>query len=149
MKRLDGIYKPTPAERIERDWQIWLGMINKYGPNGVAQKMVKLPSFRKYVQRYPYDLTSAQYDPLEGEDGYITIEAKQPSVEEDVGTRIEFEKAIDSLSAKTKKVWELLEQGKTHKEIVEILGLNTENASRWHKHQIKRALQSYLDEQDD
>lgn len=142
MRRLDGVYQSPVEQRLAREEAEWARLLQVYGVYGLTKKIVKLESFRKYIRRYPYDLTQAQYDDIYNEDGSVYIEALQASVEDEVDVRVGLDKAIDSLSVKQKKVWALMQQGYTHKQIKEKLGFNTENAVRWHKFQIKKAIEA-------
>lgn len=145
MLRLDGIHIDDDAayeleQRLKFEESQWAYMLSKYGAVILAQKITKLKSFRDYTRAYPYDLTQVQYDSLYAEDGQVLIEDKRPSVEDEVDVRMRMDKAIDSLSTKQKKVWELMKQGKTHEEIAKIMKFNSTGPARWHKHQIKKAI---------
>lgn len=140
-KHIDGIYQSPVEQRLAREEAEWARLLQVYGVYGLTKKIVKLESFRKYIRRYPYDLTQAQYDDIYNEDGVVYIEAKQPSVEDEVDVRMRVSMAVDSLSVKQKKVWDLMQKGYTHKQIKDKMGFKTENAVRWHKHMIKKALE--------
>lgn len=141
MRRLDGIYQNPLQAKYDAEQAEYNRLLAKYGAVILAQKITKLKSFRDYSRAYPYDLTQVQYDSLYAEDGQVLIEDIRVSVEDEVDTRMRMNKAIDSLSVKQKKVWDLLQQGKTHEEIAKIMKFNSTGPARWHKHQIKKVIE--------
>lgn len=125
----------------------WERMIAKYGVYGVAQKMVKTPGWRAYVQRWPFDYIQTRESTIGSDEAFETLADYGPDIVEQVDMRIKRERFIDSLSERQYKIWELYEQGKNPAEIKEILGYNTTNAIRWHKNQIKTKWVIVRDEQ--
>jgi len=141
MRHLDGIYQDQLQAKYDAEMAEFNRLLNKYGAVILAQKITKMKSFRDYTRAYPYDLTQVQYDSLYAEDGQVLIEDVRASVEDEVDVRMRMNKAIDSLSVKQKKVWDLLQQGKTHEEIAKIMKFNSTGPARWHKHQIKKVIE--------
>lgn len=135
---VDGIIGPRKVDGVHlssEDCDRWEAMIKKYGMHGVAKKMMKLPSYRAYEQRYSFDYSQTWDDT--SDEGLANIPSPGPDLVELVDIRIKRQKLIDSLSERQKAIWDLYEEGKSPAEIKEILGYNTTEAIRWQKHKIK------------
>lgn len=118
-------------------------LIEKYGYHGLAKKVMKLPSYRAYVQKWPFDFTT----PIESLEG-IEDEVEQGgiSVEDEVAARIDVQTLEAGLTPKQVAVYNLIIQGLKHAEIKDIEGFNTESAVRFHKHTIKKKYNQIKDE---
>lgn len=112
----------------------WETMYKKYGPLGLASKMVKTPAYRAYVQKWPFDYTK----PILGEDAYLDRDSGAVDIVDEVDTRIRYKEFLSLLSPRQLDIWLLYADGKRSYEIMDILGYKTTGAVRWHKHEIKK-----------
>jgi predicted Zn-ribbon and HTH transcriptional regulator len=120
----------------------WDRMYKKYGPYRLAQKVMKTKSYREYIRRYPFDFREPVI-PLDE----IEINAKIPGPEEHTDQALEMDKLLDSLTDHQKKVFELLQEGRTNSEIEDIMQFNTNSAVRFQKHAIKQKYNQIKDSQ--
>lgn len=124
-------------EEIARKWD----EINKeLGDFGMAELVSKTKSYRAYDQRWPFDNMAKWGDNLPLED--LKKESQSASVEDEVADRMDTQKLIESLTPRQKKIFDALREGLNSVEIEVSQGYNTNNAVRWHKHQIKKKYNS-------
>lgn len=123
----------------------WDAMVRKYGAYGMAKLIMKTPSYKAYVQKYPFD-HSETWHTIKSTDDLLGIGDGAISVEDEVISRIQFDELIESLTPKEREVFDGLLDGMTNSEIERIYRFNTNNAVRWHKHQVKRKYYNLRDE---
>lgn len=111
----------------------WERMYKKYGPIRLAQKMMKTKAYRDYIRKWPFDYREPVI-PLDE----LELNGRSPSLEEQTDQTMEMEQLLESLTPHQRKVFELLEEGKTNSEIEKIMGFNTNSAVRFQKHAIKQ-----------
>lgn len=117
---------------------IWQRMNAKLGDYGMADLMSKTKSYQAYDRRYPFDTMINRNDVLDITDPLLQIQSDQASVEEEVADRLDTERLVAELSPRQRAIFDALRDGATSIEIEVEQGYNTNNAVRWHKHQIKK-----------
>jgi predicted Zn-ribbon and HTH transcriptional regulator len=127
-------------DKADEIFKKWDEMHKRLGLYGMADLLIKTPSWRAYDQRWPFD-NMATWDSNSDIVDYRE-EAKQPSIEEEVGDRLLTEELIRNLSPRQKKIFEAIRDGQSSVEIEIEQGYNTNIAVRWHKHQIKKKYKS-------
>lgn len=120
--------------------QEWDELLNRLGIYGLSELMQKTPSFKAYEQRYPLDNIVNRTELLDITE--IQIQDTKPSLEEEAAERLETEALIANLTPRQKEIFDALYTGKTSLQIEIEQGYNTNNAVRWHKHQIKKKYKS-------
>lgn len=129
--------KLTP-QQIAQVLDDFEAMVQRKGAYKVAEKMMKLESFRKFSQKYPYDNAQMWRDTVRVEDIADFLPDRAVSVEEEVSIRMEMEELEDSLTPRQDQVLNGLISGMSNTEIEAAFGFKTNNAVRWQKHQVKR-----------
>ena len=124
----------------------WDNMVKKYGAYGMAKLIMKSPSYRAYVQKWPFDFSETWQNIKSTDDLAETLDDGMISVEDEVLSRLQFDELLESLTPKEREVFDGLLDGMTNSEIERIYRFNTNNAVRWHKHQVKRKYYSLRDE---
>lgn len=123
-------------ERFDEIADKWDKMHKKYGLYGMADRIIKTPAWRAYDNRWPFDnmvTWESNGDILDFKE-----EAKQPSVEDEVADRLLTQELIDNLTPRQKLIFEAIRDGQSSVEVEISQGYKTNNAVRWHKHQIKK-----------
>ncbi len=123
-------------DRADQIFKKWDEMYNRLGLYELTDLLIKTPSWKAYDQRWPFD-NMATWD-SNGDILDFKEEAQQVSVEDEVSDRLITEELIKSLSPRQKLIFEALRDGSNSVEIEQDQGYNTNNAVRWHKHQIKK-----------
>lgn len=131
-------------DRFEEIAQAWEDMNSRLGDFGIADVMAKTDSYKAYDTRYPFDTMLKWEDNIDLSDPTIQIQAVQISVEDEVSDRLEIERLVANLTPKQKLIFEALRDGENSVQIEIEQGYNTNNAVRWHKHQIKKKYNSIL-----
>lgn len=106
----------------------------KYGDHALEKKLLRLPSVRKFYQRYSIEDAATRVDIDElysHDDGSLHME-------DQVAARLELEQLEASLTPRQLRIFTLYKQGKVPREIKELEGYNTENAIRYQKFLIKK-----------
>lgn len=134
--------KDKALAKIDAQLNKFNALIDKYGYHGLAKKVMKLPSYRTYIQKWPFDFTT----PIESLEDAGEIEEVGISVEDEVAARLDVQTLEDSLTPRQVAVYNLILQGLKHAEIKDIEGFNTESAVRFHKHSIKKKYNQIQDE---
>lgn len=124
--------------RFEEIAQKWEEMRKRLGDYGMAELVTKTKSWREYDNKWPFDMMATWQNNLDITDPALQIQSNQASIEEEVADRLDTERLIAELSPRAKKVFEALRDGATSVQIEYEQGYNTNNAVRWHKHQIKK-----------
>lgn len=125
-------------DKFEEIAQKWDKMRNRLGDYGMAELVTKTKSWRAYDQRWPFDNMATWQNNLDITSPELQIQSLQASIEDEVADRLDTEMLIAELSPKAKKIFEALRDGATSVQIEVEQGYNTNNAVRWHKHQIKK-----------
>ena len=115
----------------------WEQMYHKYGSYGLAKKMVKLKSWRDYVQKYPYDYIQSWSAVKQLDELADFLQDESISVEDIVSSKLDYENFVTTLTPKQAMVWEGLIAGMSIPEIEAGFGFGANATVRWHKHQIK------------
>ena len=111
----------TPEEVLEH-CDAWDEMYKRLGMYGMAKKIMKMKSYRDYVQKWPYDFTTK----VESLDD-IDTEYNGVSIEEEVSIRMELDELEKELTPRQKEVYEGLKSGMDNSEIESAFGFNTNN----------------------
>lgn len=125
-------------ERFNEIADKWESMRNKYGDYKMAELLSKTPSWRAYDQRWPFDNMVNWQNVLDITDPLLQIQSDQASVLDEAAEKLDTEKLIANLTPRQKKIFDALYDGASSVEIEITQGYNTNNAVRWHKHQIKK-----------
>lgn len=146
------------TSKQEQENIIWFEMFHKYGPIKLAQMVNKLPSYRKYMQRWPFDGAEAPFSldfllPHAGEQDSTTTAVEMV---EDTGPSLEVEYTSDEFNAGFKatltkrqlRILELVEQGYKPKDIYQQLGYKNTGGVRYIKWAIRQKYYKYQAEQD-
>lgn len=140
---VDGITEPkrlSPEELaavIERQDKViahFDALRRKYGDHSLEKKLLRLPSVRKFYQRYSIEDAAARVsidDLFSQDDGSLKLE-------DQIAAKMEMEALEGSLTPRQLKIFKLYKQGKNPREIKELEGYNTENAIRYQKFLIKK-----------
>lgn len=131
--------KKRTVEEVLAQCDAWEAYVKKHGRFEVARRISKLPSYRAYVQKWPIDYTERWDTILSVEDMRDFLKDPAPPVEKEVSDRIDAQLLERRLTPKQKKIWSAYREGKDNNQIMDEQGFKTDNAVRWHKHQIKRA----------
>ena len=123
-------------DQADKIFEKWDKMLIQLGTYGMAKLVIKTPSWRAYDQRWPFDNMATWDNNLDIQD--YKEQAEQVSVEDEVADRIMTQELIKNLTPKQKKIFEAIREGQDSVEIEKSQGYKTNNAVRWHKHQIKR-----------
>lgn len=126
--------------KFEETAKAWDEMNRRLGDYKMAELVSKTKSYKAYDQRWPFDNMAKWGDNVGLED--LKNEAQGATVEEEVADRMDTEKLINSLTPRQKKIFDALREGLNSVEIEISQGYNTNNAVRWHKHQIKKKYNS-------
>ena len=116
----------------------WDSMLAKYGSYKMAEMVTKTKSWRLYDQKWPFDNMINWAHVLDITDPLLQIQAEQASVEDEAAERLDTEALVANLTPRQKKIFDALYNGQSSVEIEISQGYNTNNAVRWHKHQIKK-----------
>lgn len=129
-------------DRFEEIAQRWDEMQAKYGIYKMAALIAKTEAYKAYDMRYPFDNMINWANVLDITAPLLQIQSNQVSVEEEAASAYDTERLIAELSPRQRKIFEALRNGDTSVEIEIEQGYNTNNAVRWHKHQIKKKYES-------
>lgn len=124
----------------------WDAMVRKYGAYGMAKLIMKTPSYKAYIQKYPFDFSETWHTIRSTDDLADTLDGHTISVEEEVQSRLQFEELMAKLTPKEHIVFEGLLDGMTNSEIERIYHFNTNEAVRYMKHRVKRKYHAIRDE---
>ncbi len=124
----------------------WDAMVQKYGAYGMAKLIMKTASYRAYIQKWPFDFSETWQNIKSTDDIVDTLDDGTISVEDEVQSRLQFDELLNSLTPKEKEVFDGLLDGMNNNEIERIYHFNTNNAVRWHKHQVKKKYHNLRDE---
>ena len=136
--KIELYWREDSTERIIAHCDAWDAMYKKLGIYQMANKINKSRAYRIYKSRWPHDKETKMVIQSMPED--IEIAWNAPSPEEEAQDSYNTQILIDNLTPKQKKIFEALRDGKNSVEIENEQGYNTNNAIRWHKHQIKKKL---------
>lgn len=144
---MDSVSKP---EQSRRDFET---IQRKYGSFELARKIAKLPSYRAYAQKYPYDGSerpvSLDMEVVGDYSGIALVDLLPSNAAHQEPAQIDSEfiaafKRI--LSPRQLQVTELLEQGYKPKEIYKMLGYKNTGGVRYLKWAIRRKYEAFKQE---
>ena len=116
----------------------WDRMYKKYGPINMSKKMMKTPSYRAYINKWPFDFRYTI-----GDIDDIDTVSNSPSLEDEMNSKLDLETFENKLTDRQMDVWQGLKDGLNSSEIEQAYNFNTNGAVRWQKHQIKTALKNH------
>lgn len=135
-------------EQLEADNQEFYRLYAKYGPSGLAAKIFRLKSYKKYIQRYPFDGAEAalsldfELPNNVGEPSDVAVVDTLPDdkpllVEQAISSDFDSEFKL-TLTKRQLRVLELLEQGYRPKDIYKRLGYKNTGGVRYIKWAIRQ-----------
>jgi DNA-binding CsgD family transcriptional regulator len=146
------------AMNMEQENITWFRLFRQLGPIKLAQKIAKLPSYRKYIQRYPFDGAEAPLSldyilpNAQGEEGSTAAVDILPDPSESLEEQLigaQFNSEFKStLTKRQLRVLELLEAGYRPKDIYKQLGYKNTGGVRYVKWAIRQKYNKFKLEQD-
>ena len=106
----------------------------KYGDHALEKKLLRLPSVRKFYQKYSIEDAASRVDI----DQLFSQDDGSMKLEDQIAAKIEMEELEASLTQRQLRIFKLYKEGKVPREIKELEGYNTENAIRYQKFLIKK-----------
>lgn len=132
------VWREDTPEKVLQHCDKWDEIVKKDGMYGVAKRIVKSRAYRIYKSRWPYDKETQI--PIYSMPEELELAMDIPSPEEEAADAYDTEILFKNISPRQQVILKALREGKTSLEIKEEHGYNTDNAVRWHKHQVKKVM---------
>lgn len=129
--------KQKSVEEVLAHCDRWDAMYKRLGAHGVAKIMVKTKSFKEYINRWPFDYTEV-WETVKQLDGLADFLADETiSIEDQIDAKLDYERFVDSLTEKQRKVWDGIVSGMNSHEIEASHNFGSNTTVRWYKHKVK------------
>jgi len=129
--------KQRSVEEVLAECDRWDAMYKRLGAHGVAKLMVKTKSWKDYIRKWPFDYTEqwTTVKQLEALSDYLPDEGI--SIEDAIDAKLDYERFVDSLTERQRKVWDGILAGMNSWEIEASHNFGSNTTVRWYKHKVK------------